>query len=40
MPIENSVDFAQPGVRKTPGVHGKISTGTWMAVEFSCITIF
>ena len=25
---------------RTPGVHGKISRGTWMAVEFSCVAIF
>jgi len=30
----------QPEVREPPGVHGKISRDTWMAVEFSCITIF
>jgi len=28
------------GVREPVGAHGKISRGTWIAVEFSCITIF
>jgi len=31
---------SQPGVRKLPWIHGKISRGTWMAVEFSRIAIF
>jgi len=31
---------SQPGVHQPPEVHGKISRGTWMAVELSCIAIF
>jgi len=26
--------------RNLPGIHRKISRGTWMTVEFSCIAIF
>jgi len=31
---------SEPRDRELPGVHGKISRGAWMAVEFSCIAVF
>jgi len=31
---------SQPGVRQPPEGHGKISRGTWMSIELSCIAIF